>query len=133
MISADVNALHDPNYSSVSSPNKNMARLNQGVVLTKYTGSRGKSGSNDASAEYMGMIRNIYDTARVIWQTGELGMVDAGGGGTIAHMLARYEMNVVDSGVGVLSMHSPYEVAGKLDTYMTYKAYSAFYRSRTSL
>lgn len=130
MISADVNALHDPNYSDVSSPNKNMARLNMGAVLTKYTGSRGKSGSNDASAEYVAEMRQIFDKAKVLWQTGELGKVDQGGGGTIAYMLARYEMDVIDCGVGVFSMHAPHEVAGKLDVYMTYKGYTAFYKAK---
>ncbi len=130
MISADVNALHDPNYADVSSPNHNMARLNQGAVLTKYTGSRGKSGTNDASAEYVAQIRNVLDRANVIWQTGELGKVDQGGGGTIAYMLARYEMDVIDMGVGVLSMHAPFEVAGKLDIYMAYKGFAAFYKSK---
>jgi aspartyl aminopeptidase len=130
MLSADVNALHDPNYPEVSSPNKNMARINKGLVLTKYCGSRGKSGSNDASAEFMAEVRRIFDDAGVVWQTGELGKVDQGGGGTISYMLARYEMEVVDCGVGVLSMHAPYEVAAKLDTYMAYKGYKAFYQSK---
>ena len=130
MLSADVNALHDPNYPEVSSPNKNMARLNRGLVLTKYVGARGKSGSNDASAEFMAECRRIFDNAGVLWQTGEIGKVDQGGGGTIAYMLARYEMEVVDCGVGVLSMHAPWEVASKLDTYMAYKGYKAFYQSK---
>lgn len=125
MISADVNAVHDPNYPDVSSPN-NMAWLNAGVVVSKYTGARGKSGSSDASAEFMAEIRRVFNAAGVIWQTGELGKVDAGGGGTIAMFLARYGMDVVDCGVGLLSMHGPWEVAGKLDVYMAYKGYRAF-------
>ncbi len=129
MLSADVNALHDPNYSDVSSPNNNMARLNHGLVLTKYVGSRGKSGSNDASAEYVAEIRHIFDEAEVTWQTGEIGKVDQGGGGTISHMLARYEIDVIDCGIGLLSMHAPWEVAGKYDIYMAYKGYTAFYRA----
>jgi aspartyl aminopeptidase len=126
MLSADVNALHDPNYPDVSSPN-NMAKMNAGVVLCKYTGSRGKSGSSEASAEFMADVRRVFDDAGVVWQMGELGKVDVGGGGTIALFLARYGMDVVDCGVGLLSMHAPWEVAGKLDVYMTYKAYRAFF------
>ena len=125
MLSADVNALFDPLYASVSDK-KNSAILNHGVCLTKYTGSRGKSGSSDASAEFVAEIRRIFDKAGVVWQTGELGKVDQGGGGTIAWLMARYGMNVVDCGVGLLSMHAPMELAGKLDIYMAYKAYLAF-------
>jgi len=125
MLSADVNVLHDPNYPEVSSPN-NHARINHGVAIAKYTGSRGKGGASDASAEFMAEIRRIFDAAGVAWQMAELGKVDQGGGGTIAMFLARYGMDVVDCGVGVLSMHAPWEVASKLDTYMTYKAYRAF-------
>ena len=129
MLSADVNALHDPNYPEVSSPNDNMAKMNHGLVLTKYVGSRGKSGSNDARAEYLAELRKIFDDAGVLWQTGEIGKVDQGGGGTIAFMLARYEMDVVDCGVGLLCMHAPWEVVGKLDVYMAYKGYRAFYQT----
>ncbi len=125
MISADVNALFDPLYASVSEK-KNSAILNHGVCLSKYGGSRGKSGSSDASAEFVAEIRRIFDKAGVIWQTGELGKVDQGGGGTIAWLMARYGMHVVDCGVGLLSMHSPMELAGKLDIFMAYKAYLAF-------
>jgi len=125
MISADVNALHDPNYPDVSSPN-NMAQINAGVVVAKYTGARGKSGSSDASAEFMAEVRRIFNEAGVVWQAGELGKVDVGGGGTIALFLARYGMDVVDCGVGLFSMHAPWEVAGKLDAYMAYKGYKAF-------
>jgi aspartyl aminopeptidase len=125
MLSADVNVLHDPNYPDVSSPN-NAAKMNHGVAIAKYTGARGKGGSSDASAEFMAEIRRVFDGAGVAWQMAELGKVDQGGGGTIAMFLARYGMDVVDCGVGVLSMHAPWEVASKLDTYMTYKAYRAF-------
>jgi aspartyl aminopeptidase len=125
MISADVNAVHDPNYPDVSSPN-NMAYLNAGVVVSKYGGARGKSGSSEASAEFMAEIRRVFNANKIIWQTGELGKVDAGGGGTIAMFLAHYGMDVVDCGVGLLSMHAPWEVAGKLDVYMAYRAYQAF-------
>jgi aspartyl aminopeptidase len=128
MLSADVSALHDPNYPEVSSPN-NMARLNAGVVVSKYTGSRGKSGSSDASAEFMAKLRRIFNADGVAWQSAELGKVDVGGGGTIALFLARYGMDVVDCGVGLLSMHAPWEVAGKLDTYMAYKSYAAFLKA----
>lgn len=126
MLSADVNVLHDPNYADVSSPN-NAARINHGVAIAKYTGSRGKGGSSDASAEFMAEIRRVFDAAGVAWQMAELGKVDQGGGGTIAMFLARYGMDVVDCGVGIFSMHAPWEVAGKFDTYMTYKAYRAFF------
>lgn len=126
MLSADVNVLHDPNYADVSSPN-NMAVMNAGVVIGKYTGARGKSGSSEASAEFMAELRRSFNRNHVVWQTGELGKVDLGGGGTIAMFLARYGMDVVDCGVGLLSMHAPWEVSGKLDTYMAYKAYRTFF------
>ncbi len=125
MLSADVNGLFDPLYASVSEK-KNTAFLNHGVCVTKYCGSRGKSGSSDANAEFLAEIRRIFDKAGVIWQTGELGKVDQGGAGTIAWLMARYGMQVVDCGVGLLSMHAPMELAGKLDIYMAYKAYLAF-------
>lgn len=125
MLSGDVSALHDPNWAGVSSPN-NMAYINAGLVVSKYLGSGGKSGSNDASAEFMARIRKILDDANVIWQTSELGKVDEGGGGTIAIYMAKYGMNVVDCGVGLFSMHAPWEVAGKLDAFMAYKGYRAF-------
>ena len=128
MLSADVNSLHDPQFPEVSSPN-NMAKLNCGIVLSKYTGARGKSGASDASAEYMSRIRTIFNNAGVAWQSGELGKVDVGGGGTIALYLARYGMDVLDCGVGLFSMHAPLETAGTLDIYMAYKAYKAFYEA----
>lgn len=126
MLSADVNAVLDPLYPSVSEK-KNSALINYGVCVTKYTGSKGKSGSSDANAEFVAEIRRIFDSNKIIWQTGELGKVDEGGGGTIAHYLARYGMQVIDCGVGLMSMHAPMEVASKLDVYMTYKAYYYFY------
>lgn len=129
MISADVSPLHDPNYPDVSSPN-NMGRMNAGVIVNKYTGARGKSGCSEASAEFMADLRRIFNGAGVTWQTGELGKVDQGGGGTIALFLARYGMDVVDCGAGLLSMHAPWEVASKLDTYMMYKGYRAFLEDR---
>ena len=128
MLSADVNSLHDPQFPDVSSPN-NMAKLNCGIVLSKYTGARGKSGASDASAEFMSKIRTIFNDANVAWQSGELGKVDVGGGGTIALYLARYGMDVLDCGVGLFSMHAPLETAGTLDIYMAYKAYKAFYEA----
>ncbi|MFW5893801.1 MAG: aminopeptidase [Verrucomicrobiota bacterium] len=131
MISADVSPLHDPNYPEVSSPN-NMGRMNAGVVVDKYTGARGKSGCSEASAEFMADLRRIFNGAGVIWQTGELGKVDQGGGGTISMFLARYGMDVVDCGAGLLSMHAPWEVASKLDTFMMFKGYRAFLEDRST-
>ena len=129
MLSADVNALFDPLYANVSDK-KNTPLINGGICVTKFTGSRGKSHANDANAEFMAHIRRIFDRAKVIWQTGELGKVDEGGGGTIAYLMARYGMEVIDSGPGILSMHAPCELSGKLDAYMSYKAYLAFYRDK---
>ena len=126
MLSNDVCALHDPVYASVSSPNGNMPVLGGGVALIKYTGAGGKSRSKDANAEYLAKLRKIFDDAGVIWQTGELGKVDAGGGGTIAYILAKYGMNVIDCGVGLLNMHAPFEVSSKADVYEALKAYRAF-------
>ena len=99
------------------------------MVITKYTGARGKGGTSDASAEYMGKIRKLLDDNNVVWQIGELGKVDAGGGGTVAKYVANLDVDVVDVGVPVLSMHAPYEVVSKLDVYMTNKAISAFYKA----
>lgn len=125
MLSSDVTAAFDPNYTSVSEK-KNSAYFGNGMVFNKYTGSRGKSGSNDASAEYLGMLRRIMEENQVSFQTAELGKVDAGGGGTIAYILANYGMNVIDSGVAVQNMHAPYEVISKVDLYETLKGYEAF-------
>ncbi|MBE7022037.1 MAG: aminopeptidase [Ruminococcaceae bacterium] len=125
-LSSDVNAGFDPTYPEVADK-MNTAYMGRGVVLTKYTGSRGKSGSSDAGAEFMGAIRRCFDTNDVMWQSAELGKVDCGGGGTIAQYVANLDIEVVDCGVPLLSMHAPFEVASKLDIYMAYKAYKAFY------
>ncbi len=127
-LSADVNSAYDPTFSDVFEK-KNASYLNHGVVLTKYTGARGKSGSSDASAEYMAKVIDIMDRAGVYWQIGELGAVDAGGGGTIAQFVAMMNIDVVDLGVPVLSMHSPFEITSKLDLYNTYLAFKAFYEA----
>ncbi len=125
-ISADVNAAFDPNYPEVNEKN-NAAYLGRGPVLTKFTGSRGKSGTSDANAEFVSIMRNVFDKNEIIWQTGELGRVDIGGGGTIAQFAANLDMEVVDCGPALLSMHAPFEIASKFDVYMTYKAYNAFF------
>ncbi len=128
-LSSDVGAAFDPNYPSVSEKN-NQSFAGGGLVLMKYTGSRGKSGASDASAEFVSEITSILDNNNVIWQTSELGKVDQGGGGTIAMYVANLNMDVIDCGVPVLSMHSPFEVTAKGDIYMAYKAYKAFYKDR---
>ena len=128
MLSSDVSAGFDPAYASVFEA-KNSAYLGRGLVFNKYTGSRGKSGSNDASAEYVALVRRIMDDAHVSFQTAELGRVDAGGGGTIAYIPAKYGMDVIDSGVPVLSMHSPWEVTSKADIYEARRGYEAFLRA----
>ncbi len=125
MLSSDVSAGLDPSYASVYEP-KNSAYLGRGLVFNKYTGARGKSGSNDASAEYVARVRKVMDDAKVSFQTAELGKVDAGGGGTIAYIPANYDMDVIDSGVAVLSMHAPWEVTSKADIYEARKGYGAF-------
>ncbi len=124
-LSADVNAATDPTFQDVME-RRNAAYLNYGVCITKYTGSRGKSGTSDASAEYVGKIRAMLDNAGIVWQTGELGKVDAGGGGTVAMYIANLGVDVVDLGVPVLSMHSPFETTAKFDVYMAYLAMSEF-------
>lgn len=125
MLSSDVSAAFDPVYSSAFEK-KNAAYFGKGIVFNKFTGSRGKSGSNDANAEYMAQIRNIMEKHKVTYQTAELGKVDLGGGGTIAYILALYGMDVIDSGVAVLNMHSPWEAVSKADVYETKKGYMAF-------
>ena len=125
MLSSDVSAGYDPNFAGVFEK-KNAAILGQGICFNKFTGSRGKSGSNDANAEYMAQVRSIMDDASVAWQTAELGKVDVGGGGTIAYICAKYGMSVIDSGIAVLSMHAPYEIINKADLYEGYKCYVAF-------
>lgn len=125
-LSADVNAAFDPTFADVNERN-NCAYLNYGVVITKYTGARGKSGTSDASAEYAGEIRALLDSKNVVWQTGELGKVDQGGGGTVAAYIANLDVDVIDLGVPVLSMHAPYEVVSKIDVYMAYRAFFEFF------
>lgn len=128
MLSSDVSAGFDPLYASAFEA-KNAAFLGKGVVFNKFTGARGKSGSNDANAEYMGFIRRIIDDNNVNFQTAELGKVDLGGGGTIAYIMALYGMNVIDCGVAVLSMHAPWEVTSKADVYEAKKCYVAFLKA----
>ena len=125
-LSADVNAAFDPTYTSVFEAN-NASYINNGVVITKYTGHGGKYGTSDASAEFMAQIRQMLDKEKILWQTGELGKVDLGGGGTIAKYVANLNVDVVDLGVPVLSMHAPFEVVSKTDVYMAYKAFSVFF------
>ena len=125
MLSSDVSAGVDPLYVSVNDK-KNAAYLGNGIVFNKYTGARGKSGSNDASAEYVARIRAVMDDAKIHYQTAELGKVDQGGGGTIAYILGNYNMDVIDAGIAVLNMHSPMEIVSKVDVYETYQAYKAF-------
>ncbi|NME82723.1 aminopeptidase [Clostridium sp. SM-530-WT-3G] len=125
MLSSDVSAAYDPNYPSVMEK-KNSAYFGKGMVFNKYTGARGKSGCNDANAEYMAELRNIMDKHNVSYQTAELGKVDAGGGGTIAYILAQYNMEVIDCGVALHNMHAPWEIASKVDIYETMRGYKAF-------
>lgn len=128
-LSADVNAAFDPTYPEVSE-RMNSSYVNNGVVITKYTGARGKSGTSDASAEYMGKVRKMLNDSGVVWQIGELGKVDAGGGGTVAMYVAALNVDVVDLGVPVLSMHAPFEVVSKLDVYMAYRAFKVFFEQK---
>lgn len=128
MLSSDVTAGYDPNYSSVLEKN-NAAYFGKGVVFMKYTGSRGKSGSNEANAEYVAEMRKIMAENDVTWQTAELGRIDLGGGGTIAYILAQYGMDVIDCGVPVHSMHAPWEITSKADLYEMRKAYVAFLKN----
>ena len=125
MLSSDVSAAYDPLYASCFEK-RNAAYFGKGLVLNKYTGSRGKSGSNDANAEYLAELRNVFDSQNVSFQTAELGKIDVGGGGTIAYITALYGMEVVDSGVAVLNMHAPMEVTSKADVYEAKKGYQAF-------
>ena len=128
MLSSDVSAAFDPSYASAFEK-KNSAYLGKGMVFNKFTGSRGKSGSNDANAEYIAHLRNVFDRDKICTQTAELGKVDQGGGGTIAYILALYGMNVIDCGVPVLSMHSPWEAVSKADLFETYRGYKTFLKS----
>ena len=132
MLSSDVSSAFDPTYAA-SFDKKNVAFLGGGMVFNKFTGARGKSGSNDANAEYLAYLRGILDEAKVNFQTAELGKVDLGGGGTIAYILALYGMNVIDSGVPVLNMHAPWEAVSKADLYETKRGYAAFLRGNFRL
>ena len=125
VLSSDVSAAFDPNFPGVMTK-RNTAYFGKGLVFNKYTGARGKSGSNDANAEYVGNLRKIMDGNEVSFQTAELGKVDQGGGGTIAYILANYDMNVIDSGVAVLNMHAPWEIISKVDLYEALRGYVAF-------
>ena len=128
MLSADVGAGVDPNYQDVSEKH-NASYIGYGVELNKYTGSRGKSGASDANAEFVGFVRNVFESNYIKYQVSELGKVDIGGGGTIAFILANKGIDVIDCGVPVISMHSPYEVTSKYDVYSAYSAYKAFLES----
>ena len=125
MLSADVCAASDPHFPSADSPN-NMAKMNAGGCMIKYTGARGKGGASDARAEFIADLRRIFAAKQVVWQAGELGRCEKGGGGTIALYMARYGMDVIDFGVPLFNMHAPWETATKFDCYMTYRAYKAF-------
>ena len=125
-LSADVNAAYDPTWSSVFEKN-NASFINNGVCVTKFTGSRGKGGTSDASAEFCAWVRDLFDKNGVLWQTGELGKVDGGGGGTVAMYIANMDVDTIDVGVPVLSMHAPYEIVSKIDVYSAYKAFLTFF------
>lgn len=126
-LSADVNSAFDPTFPEVMEK-RNVSYINKGVVITKYTGARGKSGSSDASAEFMGKVRGFLEANNIVWQIGELGAVDAGGGGTVALYVASHDIEVVDLGVPVLSMHAPFEVVSKIDVYESYRAFLEFFK-----
>ncbi|MDA8333513.1 MAG: aminopeptidase [Peptococcaceae bacterium] len=127
-LSADVTAGYDPNYADAFDK-RNVARIGAGVAVTKYTGSRGKSGASEASAEFVGRVRGLFNSRNISWQTGELGKVDLGGGGTIAYLLANHGMDVLDCGAPVLGMHSPFEVTSVVDVWSCYRAYQAFFET----
>ncbi len=127
-LSADVTAAYDPNYPSAFEP-RNSCYVNYGIGVAKYTGARGKGGTSDANAEFVAKVRKVFDEANVMWQMGELGRVDLGGGGTVAKYVANLNIDVIDVGVPVLSMHSPYEVVAKLDVWMAYKGFKAFFEA----
>ena len=127
-LSADVNAAFDPTFAEPFEK-LNASFAGRGVVVTKYTGSRGKSGTSDASAEFVSEVRRMLDKDGVIWQTGELGKVDFGGGGTVAMYVANLDIDTIDVGVPVLSMHAPFEITAKNDVYMAYKAFRTFFKN----
>ena len=124
-LSADVSAAYDPNFAEVFEK-RNSALLSHGVVLTKYTGSRGKGGTNDANAEFIGFVRRAMAEYGIIWQSAELGRTDVGGGGTVAKFISKHNIDVVDLGVPVIAMHAPFEVISKVDLYESYRAFCAF-------
>jgi aspartyl aminopeptidase len=129
MLSADVAAAFDPNHKTVFEAN-NAAYINRGIALSKYNGAGGKGGTSDANAEFVNAVTKLFDQSDdIVWQIAELGKIDAGGGGTISKFGAHLGINVLDAGVPVLSMHSPYEITSKADIYMTYKAFKAFYEN----
>ena len=128
-LSTDVTAAYDPNFAEVYEK-RNSAFVNYGIGLCKYTGARGKSGASDASAEVVAYIRRIFDQANVVWQMAELGKTDAGGGGTVACYMANRNIDTLDAGVPVLSMHAPFETVSKLDCYMTFKGMKAIYEAK---
>lgn len=125
-LSADVNACYDPNFAEVYEA-RNSGFINKGIVVTKFTGAGGKSSTNDAHAEYVAFVRKLFNEKEVLWQSAELGKVDQGGGGTVAKYISKLDVDVIDVGVGVLSMHAPYEVVSKMDVYMAFKAFKAFF------
>jgi aspartyl aminopeptidase len=125
VLSADVTAAMDPTFQNVSEK-YNTPYLGKGIVLSKYGGIKGKKDGNDANAEYVGVLRDIFNAQGITWQIGEFGKVDQGGGGTIAHILAAYDMEAIDCGIPLLSMHAPWEIASKADMYETYRAYKTF-------
>jgi aspartyl aminopeptidase len=127
-ISADVTVGYDPDFKDVFD-SKNTARIGAGIALEKYTGRRGKGDTNEATAEFLAEVRKIFNQNKVLWQIGGLGKVDLGGGGTIAMFLARYNMDVVDAGPAILSMHSPFEISSKVDSYSCFEGYRAFLNS----
>ena len=127
MLSSDVSAAYDPNYPGVNEM-KNTCFFGGGIVINKYVGSGGKSGSNDANPEFIAEIRAAWDKNKITWQTAEIGKVNQGGGGTIAYIMAKYNMQVIDSGVGVQNMHAPWEVTSKADIFEAKNAYVAFCR-----
>ncbi|RCX16845.1 aspartyl aminopeptidase [Anaerobacterium chartisolvens] len=129
MLSADVNPGVDPNYEGVQEK-RNASYLGKGLVVQKYTGSRGKSGGSDANAEYVGYVRRLFNSNGIIWQTGELGKVDQGGGGTIAQYIANLGVEVIDCGVPILSMHAPFEITSKIDIFINYRANKVFYTAK---
>ena len=124
-ISADVTAAYDPNFAEVYEK-RNESRVNYGLGICKYTGARGKSGASDADAETVGYVRGLFDRAGVVWQIGEMGKLDLGGGGTVAKYVANQDIDTIDIGVPVLSMHSPFEIVSKADVYMAYLTFKAF-------